>query len=361
MNEARTPWPAKQRPERVGEVRQALRGHGRVLHERRGALGAGRAHEQRQHRAAQRGSFGQRLWFAQPGEGRGAQLWSQQTQALQPVARLVFLALVLHGEHGRLGAGQQRRHAPEGGEVGGAAQRLQVEQLHGGWRGSQDGGRGLQGAAHRGERQRGAHARGGPRVQGHLHLGEQRQRALRARQQPRQTGLGRQQLTQVVAGRAAPRLGKAGGDGRTEAFADAGKGLRQTGGVRPAQAGAQVAAGWPCPGEAVRRRPARRRCSRCGPWTRRRRWNASRTSCWPPCRRWWPGPRSTCRGRTPDRSRPPRRSARPAPRPAARARGAPRRSTARMRSSLKQSTRMPGPMAWPATLLAAPRAARGRP
>src|SRR5665647_589914 len=36
-------------------------------------------------------------------------------------------------------------------------------------------------------------------------------------------------------------------------------------------------------------------------------------------------------------------------------------SMARMRSSLKQSTAMPGPTAWPATLVAAPRATSGTP
>ena len=36
-------------------------------------------------------------------------------------------------------------------------------------------------------------------------------------------------------------------------------------------------------------------------------------------------------------------------------------SMARMRSSLKQSTAMPGPMAWPARLVAAPRATSGTP
>ena len=39
----------------------------------------------------------------------------------------------------------------------------------------------------------------------------------------------------------------------------------------------------------------------------------------------------------------------------------PSASTSRMRSSLKQSTAIPEPMAWPATLEAAPRAEIGRP
>ncbi len=197
----------------VDEAGQPLGRHGRVLHERRRALRARRAHEERQDGTAQGRRLGEVGGLLEPDLLRGAELGGEHAQPREAGKRLVIAPLVLDGEHGRVVAGEQARHAPERGDVGRPAQRREVEELDRGRRGLQDGEVRLERGAQGGERERRAHPPRRARVEQHLQLGEERERALRAGEQPAEIGLRGQQFPQVVAGRAAPRLREPGGDG----------------------------------------------------------------------------------------------------------------------------------------------------
>ena len=120
---------AHQRLELGHELGQALGRDGGVLDEGRRAFGAGRAHEQRQHGAAQGRRLRERRRRLQPLDPGRAELGGHGAQAAQPCARLVLRALVLDRQHRALRAGHQRRHARVGLEIRRRAKRFEVEQL----------------------------------------------------------------------------------------------------------------------------------------------------------------------------------------------------------------------------------------
>ena len=188
---ARTPCEASKLWRSVTNAGQALRRHRGVLDERRRALRARRAHEQRQYGAPQRGGVGQRVGVLQPDDLRCAERCRKRTQPSKPGVRLVVAALVLHREQSGVGPVEHCRQAAILREVGRAAQRREVEELHSRRPGVEDRDVGLEGGLQRGERERRAHATCRARVEQHLQLGEQRERALRAGQHAAQVGLRR--------------------------------------------------------------------------------------------------------------------------------------------------------------------------
>ena len=127
--------------------------------------------------------------------------------------------------------------------VGSAAQRPEVEELDRRRPGLEDGDVRLERRAQGGERECRAHPPRGARVEQHLQLGEERERALRAGQQPAEVGLGSEQLAQVVAGGAAPRPRKSGGDGLAVLLAHPRERRREPPPLRAAGSGRQISAG----------------------------------------------------------------------------------------------------------------------
>ncbi len=170
-------------PLQVGdEPGQPLGSHRRVLDERRRALRPRRAHEQRQDGAAQRGRLRELLRSLEPRLTLGAELAGAGAQTGQAGERLLLAALVLDREHRGLVAVEQRRHAPEGGDVGRPAQRGKVEELDRRRPGLEDGEVRLQGGAERLEGERRAYTPGRARVEQDFQLGEESERALGAGQ-----------------------------------------------------------------------------------------------------------------------------------------------------------------------------------
>ena len=289
-------------PGGLDEARQALGRDGRVFDERGRALRAGGAHEQRQHRASQGAASASES--APPGHRPAhAELAVDRAQPAEAGAGLVLAALVLDGQHRLFVAAEQRLHAPEVRQVGGAAQRLQVEELDGGRAGGEDGDVGLQGAAQGGEGQRGAHAQRRARIQSDLELG------VTARASPRSRRAvwtdSARAIEQRRAGRSRRCSGASAGSRRRSAGGAGADRLqlgRQPVGGRAAQPVLQVGPRAGAEAHASRRRRARPRRSPSCRWSRRRRWSASRTSCCRPCRRWSPGRRWRCPARTPGRT-----------------------------------------------------------
>ena len=142
-------------PELVDVVGQTLGWHRRVFDERVGALGAGRAHEQRQRGAAQLPGLGQGGRIGKEDGGARAQVWgATAAQAVEAGKALVARALVFDQQHGRVVAVEDGAEAREALQVGRAAQRRQVDELDGRGPRRQDGEVGLERGAQAGEGER---------------------------------------------------------------------------------------------------------------------------------------------------------------------------------------------------------------